>query len=413
MTAENEPLSSALENFITAFFGTVTKTVVDGAVVWTLPCDLEQGLPDNPRLENEGLACYMMRLFEAGIIGLAGPQGDPGTTGTAGKNAYTTVAEAFSQPTEICPNLMVVVADASVIPVGVFVYIQNSGWYEVLSKVGNQLALHLEEAYFGAPGTIDAGSFVMGTGPRGPLGTKGAKGDTGDTGAKGDTGAAGDAGATGASAMTLTTASFTQPAVGATVSVFVEDSAFFASPQQVFLPGGGYYEVSSVAPGTLTLRNLTDAATNAAPGATVASGTRVSTAGFGPIAPSASAVGVGTNYALTGSTAAVVFGTSQIDLSLPMAGTYWISVSLHLHTASAAASTFQVKLRNTTLGTDIAGTTQDLTVDVLNEQRLLVLNTLVNVASATTIKAYAHRSGAGADEIVSTQSTSQWIRVGP
>lgn len=64
----NEPLSSALDNFITAFFGTVTKTCVNDQVVWALPCDLESGLAGYPRVPNEGLACYLLRVMGILII---------------------------------------------------------------------------------------------------------------------------------------------------------------------------------------------------------------------------------------------------------------------------------------------------------------------------------------------------------
>lgn len=57
----NEPLASALNNFITAFFGSVTKTCVNGQVVWALPCDLDSGVAGFPRNANEGIACYLLR----------------------------------------------------------------------------------------------------------------------------------------------------------------------------------------------------------------------------------------------------------------------------------------------------------------------------------------------------------------
>lgn len=65
----NESLESALANFTEQFFGGLTKTAVNGAVVWTLPCDLATGLEGNPRLEGEGLACYFLRLMEEGATG--------------------------------------------------------------------------------------------------------------------------------------------------------------------------------------------------------------------------------------------------------------------------------------------------------------------------------------------------------
>lgn len=67
--AANESLESALANFITQFFGTLTKTVVDGEVVWTLPCNLEAGIEGYPRVEGEGLACYMLGLMEDVLAG--------------------------------------------------------------------------------------------------------------------------------------------------------------------------------------------------------------------------------------------------------------------------------------------------------------------------------------------------------
>lgn len=62
---ENEPLSSALDNFITSFYGSLTKSCVNGAVVWTLPCNLDSGSAAFPRNSGEGLACYFTRFIDA------------------------------------------------------------------------------------------------------------------------------------------------------------------------------------------------------------------------------------------------------------------------------------------------------------------------------------------------------------
>jgi hypothetical protein len=69
-------LPSQIQNFTQQFFGDVVKTEVDGQVIWSLPCDLDIGLPNNQRGAGEGLACYFLRLSEEGIIGLTGPQGE-------------------------------------------------------------------------------------------------------------------------------------------------------------------------------------------------------------------------------------------------------------------------------------------------------------------------------------------------
>lgn len=65
--SSKEPLSSALNNFITTFFGTLTKSCVNNVVVWTLPCDLEAGNPSFPRNPGEGLACYFSRFIQSFI----------------------------------------------------------------------------------------------------------------------------------------------------------------------------------------------------------------------------------------------------------------------------------------------------------------------------------------------------------
>lgn len=61
----NEPLSSALNNFITQFFGTLTKSCVNGVVVWTLPCNLAAGAAAFPRQSGESLGCYFTRFIVA------------------------------------------------------------------------------------------------------------------------------------------------------------------------------------------------------------------------------------------------------------------------------------------------------------------------------------------------------------
>lgn len=65
-----EPLSSALNNFILSFFGSVTKTCVDGSIVWVLPCNLDgSAVTGFPRITDEGLACYFARVMSS-IVGL-------------------------------------------------------------------------------------------------------------------------------------------------------------------------------------------------------------------------------------------------------------------------------------------------------------------------------------------------------
>lgn len=187
-----EPLPSALDNFITAFFGTVQKVVnEDGSVTWTLPCDLGAGLDNNPRLPNEGVACYLLRLISQGLTGLdgpAGPTGLTGATGAAGKDAFSTTSADFVVPS-VGGTVSILLVDASWVSIGVNIYVATSGYYLVVGKTGNTLSAQLLDST-GATGTITSGKLVQ------AAGLKGVKGDDGDPGAPG-VGTPGATGATG------------------------------------------------------------------------------------------------------------------------------------------------------------------------------------------------------------------------
>lgn len=88
--AADEPLSSALTNFTNAFFGTVTKTCVNNEVVWSLPCDLDSGVPDFPRIAGEGLACYFLRLLAQSCCCFI-----PNNTILVDDKCYTTFQSAY------------------------------------------------------------------------------------------------------------------------------------------------------------------------------------------------------------------------------------------------------------------------------------------------------------------------------
>jgi hypothetical protein len=186
-TAANESLQSQIENFTLAFFGTVVKTEVNGEVTWSLPCNLDVGLENNPRADGEGLACYFLRLFRDGITGLTGPKGDTGASGADGHNAYTVTLVGFTQPTIGSPYVTVVCADNPAILAGLYVFIQTSGWYFVNSVSAGLLSLTLVKAVDSPPSTVSAGKLVVSSGFPGasivgPAGPQGTKGDTGTPG---------------------------------------------------------------------------------------------------------------------------------------------------------------------------------------------------------------------------------------
>lgn len=184
-----ESLPSQIQNFTTQFFGAVIKTEVNGNVVWSLPCSLDVGLPANPRLADEGLACYFLRLFADGIIGLTGPAGPSGNPGKDGNNAYTVTLHSFSQPGTGNPNVQVVTSFNPAILTNSYVFIQSSGWYLVtLADMSGNLFLQLVQAVPGAPATVTAGKLVVVTGPPGAavVGPQGPQGNAGPQGPAGE-----------------------------------------------------------------------------------------------------------------------------------------------------------------------------------------------------------------------------------
>lgn len=211
-TASCESLPSTLENFILSFFGSVQKTELNGKVTWILPCNLDIGLPANPRGSNEGLACYFLRLFEDGINGLVGPQGDTGPPGTNGRNAYTVTTSAFVPAMVDGQTVQFTIIPSPVISEGLTIFIPGAGWYQVSEVFQSSVVFAvLQEAIPEVLAVIPAGTLVLPTGPRGlsitgPTGQTGPKGDTGAMGATGATGATGAMGATGPTGSAATSA---------------------------------------------------------------------------------------------------------------------------------------------------------------------------------------------------------------
>lgn len=205
-TAECESLPSQIQNFTDAFFGTVVKTEEDGNVVWNLPCDLDIGLPNNPRAAGEGLACYFLRLFGEGIVGLTGPAGEEGSPGADGHNAYTVLLTGFNQPTLASPNITLVSNYNPSILTGMYVFVGLSGWYLITNAdISGALSATLVKSSGGtADGAwVSAGKIIV------PSGYPGAT-ITGPTGPTGATGAVGPAGV----AWTPTNGQWTEADVG-------------------------------------------------------------------------------------------------------------------------------------------------------------------------------------------------------
>ena len=62
----HESVPSLIDNLVQALYGDITKSVVANRVVWNIPCDPASNpaeVPGLPRMEGEGLLCYIMRVF--------------------------------------------------------------------------------------------------------------------------------------------------------------------------------------------------------------------------------------------------------------------------------------------------------------------------------------------------------------
>lgn len=325
-SADCETLPSALDNFVNHFFGAVTKTLVNGKVVWTLPCNLNTGLQNNPRGTEEGLACYFLRLFSEGIVGLTGPPGDTGDPGANGFNAYTVTTSAFNTPNIVDPNVQFNIIPSPVVSVGQTIFIPGAGWFLVTEIFQGQTVFATLVELIPLPQfTIGPGTLVL------PVGARGVsiKGDTGATGSKGDQGDTGVTGATGA--------------VGAT---------------GVTGPAGAV-------------------ATNT----------------------NSEVLGGTTDYTLTASYAKVDFGTNDLEVTLPTAGTYLIIVNISGLNNSSATREWDFKLFNATTVADVPNSAVPRSVVTSTLPAQIVLFSILTTNTVNNnVQVYAQSSAATATQ---------------
>ena len=174
----HESVPSLIDNLVYALYGEITKSVVNGRVVWNIPCD-----PNNtaeadsiPREEGEGLLCYLLRLFDEYLSG-----GEFLRWGFSGSGQTT-----FPLPGAYQPNR-----------VGYIAYINGS----VVDPINYTISTTLPRVLtLNTP--LSSGSFLTIVELSSRAGATGATGLTGSTGPSGGpTGATGPIGATGAMPM--------------------------------------------------------------------------------------------------------------------------------------------------------------------------------------------------------------------
>jgi hypothetical protein len=213
-TISAESVPSLIGNLVYALYGTINKTIINGRVVWDIPCD-----PDNtteveqiPREEGEGLLCYLLRLFANSLDsygqflrwGFTG-SGQSAFTLTGAyqpdRNAYLAYIDGVVQDPisyTISSTLPRVLTLDTFLPTGSIMTV-----IELSSKAGATGATGPQGTPGGATGATGVGATgatgVGATGATGPIGGQGATGIQGATGPSG--GPTGPQGATGATGV--------------------------------------------------------------------------------------------------------------------------------------------------------------------------------------------------------------------
>src|SRR5258705_9556446 len=245
-------------------------------------------------------------VISSGAMVTPGGIAGPSSTGTPGANAYDATSASFTMPA-VAASANVTIGNTAWLSTGQVIYITSAGYFQVASilspTVFSATALNYpESARVGA--TIASGVHVSPGGLIGPAGAGGA----------------------GLNAFTTLSASFTQPAAAATVSINVGTTAWMVVGQAVFILGGGYYTVASVTDINHAVVTNLGYSGNAAPSATVASG--------GGVVPSGLNGQAGTN-AFTTTTASFTMPTSGTTVTVTVGATGWMAQGQNLFIPTA------------------------------------------------------------------------------
>lgn len=124
------------------------------------------------------------------------------------------------------------------------------------------------------------------------------------------------------------------------------------------------------------------------------------------------AVGTGTDYTLTGSTARVDFGTTDAQVDIPNGGTYLILATIQfVGDAAGAGDELHAKIRNSTDAVDV-GFESTTTMPSNNGFVTMVLERrhVNNLGAAQTLQIFAHNATSARGTITSTKTSIKFIR---
>lgn len=262
----------------------------------------------------------------------------------------------------------------------------------------------------------------------------------GITGLKGDPGNPGAPGTPGFNAFTVTLASFVQPTLSnPNLNIFTAYNPAVLDGEYIFIQSSGWYLINSTdgngtlfltlqaaipgASGTITAGKL--AVPCGPPGLSIVGpqGPQGTKGDQGNPGPSYTATNDffyddsgGTDYPLTQISAPVTFVNSAAAVLLPVAGTYMVTaiVGWEVAPAQSPSSTDAVffKLRNTSVGADIAGSAKTRVDLVTSPNGQLTLQAIITtIAPNQTIALYAHTSSAEDFVLPFEQTTITYVRL--
>lgn len=247
---------------------------------------------------------YYGVLANKGDAGATGSTGATGAAGTNGINATTTTTANFNQPV-VGSTVTISVASTAARAIDEVIYIPSGGRYEI-TAVNSATSLTIRNPTPAWPGNATSGTTVNSGAAVIPSGIRG------ETGATGATGSTGSAGANGVNAFTTSTSSFVQPSIGATVTVPVVTSAWASVGQNVFIEGGGTYQITAIGSSAqITVQNLSGY-NNTSGGSTISTNAKISPGGFiGPAGASFTTTSADFTQPSSGATVAVSVVTTS------------------------------------------------------------------------------------------------------
>lgn len=131
--------------------------------------------------------------------------------------------------------------------------------------------------------------------------------------------------------------------------------------------------------------------------------------GTSPTATSGQQAGVGTSYALTTTSARVVFGTTSPDVSLPAAGTYLIFGLARIQPGANVGDDHRIKLHNVTTATDIG--TETAAPSSSSDDMTLPVMQITTVAAASTVVLFARNATSARGVIATTVTHLGYVRL--